>query len=54
MSESYRAICQDFYINQKLGLKLDLQPIAWADWPLGLSSGKYDPVISNVGVTEQR
>lgn len=37
-----------------LGLKLDLQPIAWADWPLGLSSGKYDAVISNVGVTEQR
>jgi polar amino acid transport system substrate-binding protein len=37
-----------------LGLKLELQPIAWADWPLGLSSGKYDAVISNVGVTEQR
>lgn len=24
MSESYRAVCSDFYINQKLGLKLDL------------------------------
>jgi hypothetical protein len=24
MSESYRAICSDFYINQKLSLKLDL------------------------------
>jgi polar amino acid transport system substrate-binding protein len=28
--------------------------VAWADWPLGLASGKYDAVISNVGVTEQR
>jgi polar amino acid transport system substrate-binding protein len=41
-------------IADALGLKLDLVPIAWADWPLGLSSGKYDAVISNVGVTEQR
>lgn len=37
-----------------LGLWLDLVPTAWADWPLGLASGKYDAVISNVGVTEQR
>lgn len=41
-------------IADSLGLKLDLLPIAWADWPLGLASGKYDAVISNVGVTEQR
>jgi polar amino acid transport system substrate-binding protein len=41
-------------VADTLGLKLDLQPIAWADWPLGLASGKYDAVISNVGVTEQR
>ena len=41
-------------LAEALGLKLDLQPIAWPDWPLGLSSGKYDAVISNVGVTEQR
>ena len=41
-------------VADTLGLKLELQPIAWADWPLGLSSGKYDAVISNVGVTEQR
>ncbi|WP_298925895.1 ABC transporter substrate-binding protein [uncultured Ramlibacter sp.] len=41
-------------VADALGLKLDLQPIAWADWPLGLSSGKYDAVISNVGVTELR
>ncbi|KAA0693407.1 ABC transporter substrate-binding protein [Neorhizobium sp. P12A] len=37
-----------------LGLTLELVPVAWADWPLGLTSGKYDAVISNVGVTEQR
>jgi polar amino acid transport system substrate-binding protein len=37
-----------------LGLKLVLVPVAWPDWPLGLASGKYDAVISNVGVTEQR
>lgn len=37
-----------------LGLKLVLVPVAWPDWPLGLTSGKYDAVISNVGVTEQR
>lgn len=41
-------------VADALGLKLDLQPIAWADWPLGLVSGKYDAVISNVGVTEER
>lgn len=41
-------------IADSLGLKLDLVPVAWADWPLGLASGKYDAVISNVGVTEQR
>ncbi|MDD2546634.1 MAG: ABC transporter substrate-binding protein [Burkholderiaceae bacterium] len=41
-------------VADALGLKLELQPIAWADWPLGLASGKYDAVISNVGVTEQR
>ncbi|MDE1991401.1 MAG: ABC transporter substrate-binding protein [Rhizobiaceae bacterium] len=41
-------------IADSLGLKLELVPVAWADWPLGLTSGKYDAVISNVGVTEQR
>ncbi len=41
-------------VADSLGLKLNLLPIAWADWPLGLASGKYDAVISNVGVTEQR
>lgn len=41
-------------VAEALGLKLDVQPVAWADWPLGLASGKYDAVIANVGVTEAR
>jgi polar amino acid transport system substrate-binding protein len=41
-------------VADALGRTLVLLPIAWADWPLGLSSGKYDAVISNVGVTEKR
>ncbi|WCS28840.1 transporter substrate-binding domain-containing protein (plasmid) [Methylobacterium sp. NMS14P] len=41
-------------LADSLDLRLDIVPVAWADWPLGLSSGKYDAVISNVGVTEQR
>jgi polar amino acid transport system substrate-binding protein len=41
-------------IADALGLKLELVPVAWADWPLGVTSGKYDVVISNVTVTEER
>jgi polar amino acid transport system substrate-binding protein len=41
-------------IAESLGLDLEIVPVAWIDWPLGLVSGKYDAVISNVGVTEQR
>lgn len=41
-------------VADSLGLKLELVPIAWADWPLGLTSGKFDAVISNVTVTEAR
>lgn len=41
-------------IAESLGLKLQLVAVAWPDWPLGLASGKYDAVISNVGVTEER
>lgn len=41
-------------IADKLGRKLNLVAVAWEDWPLGLTSGKYDAVISNVGVTEER
>lgn len=41
-------------VAEKLGLKLNLVSVAWPDWPLGLTSGKYDAVVSNVGVTEER
>ncbi|MBS7703784.1 ABC transporter substrate-binding protein [Chelatococcus asaccharovorans] len=41
-------------VADSLGLKLELVNVAWADWPLGLVSGKYDAVISNVTVTEAR
>lgn len=41
-------------IADGLGLKLKLVPTPWADWPLGVTSGKYDAAISNIGVTEQR
>ncbi|GAK72775.1 ABC transporter substrate-binding protein [Agrobacterium rubi] len=41
-------------VADSLGLQLELVPVAWADWPLGLVSGKYDAVISNVTVTEAR
>ena len=41
-------------LAEALGLKLNLVAVAWPDWPLGLVSGKYDAVISNVGVTEER
>lgn len=41
-------------VADSLGLKLKLVHVAWADWPLGLASGKYDAVISNVTVTEAR
>lgn len=41
-------------IADSLGLNLELVPVAWADWPPGLASGKFDAVISNVTVTEAR
>jgi polar amino acid transport system substrate-binding protein len=41
-------------VADSLGLKLELVPVAWPDWPLGLASGKFDAVISNVTVTEAR
>jgi polar amino acid transport system substrate-binding protein len=37
-----------------LGLELEVVQVAWADWPLGVISGKYDAAIANVTVTEQR
>jgi polar amino acid transport system substrate-binding protein len=41
-------------VGEVLGLDVEIVPIAWIDWPLGLTAGKYDAVISNVGVTEER
>ena len=41
-------------VADSLGLKLDIQAVAWPDWPIGLTSGKFDAVISNVTVTEAR
>lgn len=41
-------------VAEALGLELNIIAVAWADWPLGLISGKYDAVISNVAVTEER
>ena len=41
-------------LAQTLGLEPDIVPTAWADWPLGVESGKYEAVLSNVTVTEER
>lgn len=41
-------------VGESLGLKVESIPVAWADWPFGAIAGKYDAVISNVAVTEER
>lgn len=41
-------------IADTMGKKLNIIEVSWADWPLGLSSKKFDAVISNVTVTEER
>ncbi len=41
-------------IADSLGLQLKVVQTSWEDWPLGVSSGKYDAVLSNVTVTESR
>lgn len=41
-------------IAESLGLDLQLVPITWIDWSLGLTSGKYDAAMANIGVTEAR
>jgi polar amino acid transport system substrate-binding protein len=41
-------------VADSLGLELNLINVAWPDWPLGIVSGKYDAVIANVTVTEER
>lgn len=41
-------------IAEGLGLTYNPVVVAWADWPLGIQSGKYDLIASNVTVTEER
>jgi polar amino acid transport system substrate-binding protein len=41
-------------LAESLGLEAEIVPTAWADWPLGVDSGKYEAVLSNVTVTEER
>lgn len=41
-------------LAQSLGLKLKLVPTAWEDWPLGITSGRYDVALVNIAVTEAR
>ncbi|KQT64382.1 MULTISPECIES: ABC transporter substrate-binding protein [unclassified Aureimonas] len=41
-------------VADSLGLKLEVVAVAWPDWPLGLTSGKYDAAITNITVTEAR
>src|SRR4051794_11286568 len=41
-------------VADALGLKLDLVPTAWENWPLATQSGQVDVTISNVTVTEER
>ena len=41
-------------LAQSLGLTLNLVPVSWEEWPLGISSGRYDLALVNIAVTEQR
>lgn len=41
-------------ISEGLGLEYAPENVAWADWPLGVESGKYDVALINIGVTEER
>src|SRR3954453_14025217 len=41
-------------VADALGLKLQLVPTAWENWPLATQSGDVDVTISNVTVTEER
>ncbi|MDN4610065.1 ABC transporter substrate-binding protein [Arthrobacter burdickii] len=43
-----------YALAESLGLEAEVIPVTWADWPLGVESGKYEAVISNVTVTEER
>lgn len=41
-------------VADSLGLKLNIVPASWEDWPLGVASGKYDAAITNITVTKER
>lgn len=41
-------------IADGLGLKLKLVPASWEEWPLGLTSRRYDVAMFNIAVTEER
>ncbi|PIJ00528.1 amino acid ABC transporter substrate-binding protein, partial [Leucobacter sp. OLES1] len=41
-------------IAEGLGLEYAPENVAWADWPLGIESGKYDLGVTNITVTEER
>ena len=41
-------------VASALGLKLRIVVTSWEDWPLGVTSGKYDAAISNITVTKAR
>ncbi|MGY2046854.1 ABC transporter substrate-binding protein [Methylobacterium sp. JK268] len=41
-------------VADALGRRLEIVPTSWADWPLGVTSGRFDAAISNITVTEQR
>ncbi|MGM9471109.1 ABC transporter substrate-binding protein [Pseudarthrobacter sp. YS3] len=43
-----------YAVGESLGLAVEVLPVAWADWPLGIESAKYEAVLSNVTVTEAR
>ncbi|AJF64420.1 ABC transporter substrate-binding protein [Streptomyces vietnamensis] len=41
-------------VSDTLGLKPEFNPVSWENLFVGLDSGKYDAVFSNVTVTEER
>ncbi|ANR77383.1 ABC transporter substrate-binding protein [Kosakonia sacchari] len=41
-------------VASSLGLELNVVSTSWEDWPLGVTSGKYDAAISNITVTKER
>ena len=41
-------------VADALGLKLELVPTAWENWPLATQSGEVDATLANVTVTEER